>query len=138
MTNRKIRTIDLFCGAGGSSYGAAQAGADILAGFDIWDKAIRTFNTNFPGAKVFQGDLREYTPRDINNIKSSIGEVDLIIASPECTNHSRAKGSAERSEASKETAFEVVRFAKEIRPRWIIVENVVEFQYWNRFKVCGN
>ena len=29
-----IRAIDLFCGAGGSSYGARNAGAEIVAGFD--------------------------------------------------------------------------------------------------------
>ena len=27
-----IKTIDLFCGAGGSSYGARNAGAEIVAG----------------------------------------------------------------------------------------------------------
>jgi DNA (cytosine-5)-methyltransferase 1 len=134
MTNAKIRAIDLFCGAGGSSFGAIQAGAEIIAGFDMWDSAIKTYKTNFPDAIVFQHDLRELSTRDLKVIKSSTGEIDLILASPECTNHSRAKGGGERSELSKETAFEVIKFAKEFTPPWIIIENVVEFQFWDRYK----
>jgi DNA (cytosine-5)-methyltransferase 1 len=57
--------------------------------------------------------------------------VDLILASPECTNHSVAKGAKERDEESRLTAFEVVRFASEFRPQWIVMENVVQMQSWS-------
>ena len=134
MNNAKFHAIDLFCGAGGSSFGATQAGVEVVAGFDMWDLAIKTYKTNFPDAAVYQKDLRELTPSDLKVIKSSLGDVDLILASPECTNHSRAKGGGERSELSKETAFEVIKFANEFTPPWIIIENVVEFQFWDRYK----
>ncbi|MEL6810713.1 MAG: DNA cytosine methyltransferase [Bacteroidota bacterium] len=124
----EIRTIDLFCGAGGSSYGAQKAGAKIVAGFDIWNTAIKTYEKNFPDAITFEGDLREFTP---DTIKSTIGNIDLILASPECTNHSLAKGSAERCEESKRTAFEVIRYAKSFKPKWIVIENVVEMASWS-------
>ncbi len=133
-----IRTIDLFCGAGGSSFGAAKAGADIVAGFDLWEPAIQIYKENFPQAKVFHTDLRDLSSRDIGKIGTAIGNVDLILASPECTNHSRAKGAAERSEASKETAFEVIRFAKVFKPKWIIIENVIEMESWDRYKDLFN
>jgi site-specific DNA-cytosine methylase len=35
----KIRALDLFCGAGGSSWGARQAGIEIVAAFDLWPLA---------------------------------------------------------------------------------------------------
>lgn len=126
--NISIRTIDLFCGAGGSSYGASKAGADIVAGFDIWDPAISAFNQNFPDARPFKGDLRDLDPIEVKN---EIGEIDLILASPECTNHSLAKGSAERCEESKLTAFQVTRYASVFRPKWIVIENVVEMASWS-------
>ncbi len=134
MVTNKLRAIDLFCGAGGSSYGATQANIEVVAGFDIWPLAIKTYSTNFPKAKVFQEDLRSLSGEGIKSIKSQIGDIDLILASPECTNHSRAKGSAERSEISRETAFDVIKFAKEFKPQWIIIENVVEMEFWDRYK----
>jgi DNA (cytosine-5)-methyltransferase 1 len=89
---------------------------------------------NCPDAIVFQHDLRELSTRDLKVIKSSTGEIDLILGSPEYTNHSRAKGGGERSELSKATAFEVIKFAKEFTPLWIIIENVAEFQFWDRYE----
>ncbi len=123
-----LRTIDLFCGAGGSSYGARKAGAQIIAGFDIWNTAITAYKANFPEAKTFQGDIRQIDPTEL---KKEIGNIDLILASPECTNHSLAKGAKERSEESKMTAFEVTRYAKVFRPKWLVIENVVEMQSWS-------
>jgi DNA (cytosine-5)-methyltransferase 1 len=123
-----LRTIDLFCGAGGSSYGARNAGAEIIAGFDIWNTAALAYKTNFPSAKVFEGDLRDLDP---NSVKRQLGEIDLILASPECTNHSLAKGAKERCEESKMTAFQVTRYAETFQPKWIVIENVVEMQSWS-------
>src|SRR5258708_16576260 len=123
-----LRTIDLFCGVGGSSYGAAKAGAQIVAGFDIWEPATKVYSNNFPKAKVFHNDIRDLNPK---KVKEQIGDVDIILASPECTNHSVAKGSKIRCEESKRTAFQVTRFAKEFRPKWIVLENVIQMSSWS-------
>jgi DNA (cytosine-5)-methyltransferase 1 len=123
-----LKTIDLFCGAGGSSYGAKNAGAEIVAGFDIWNPATIAYKTNFPEAKIYKDDLRKLIPE---KIKYEIGNIDLILASPECTNHSLAKGAKERCEESKMTAFQVTRYAKVFRPKWIVIENVVQMQSWS-------
>ncbi|MBK8990090.1 MAG: DNA cytosine methyltransferase [Chloroflexi bacterium] len=48
----RIRTLDLFCGAGGSSYGARQAGAEIVAAIDYWQTAVDTYNANFGEGKA--------------------------------------------------------------------------------------
>lgn len=128
MVTPSIRTIDLFCGAGGSSYGARKAGAEIIAGFDIWNSATMAYQSNFPNAKVYTSDLRQLVP---DEVKKQIGEIDLMLASPECTNHSVAKGGKERSEESKMTAFEVTRYAEVFRPKWIVIENVVEMASWS-------
>ena len=128
MSASHIKTIDIFCGAGGSSYGARKAGAKILAGFDIWNPAAMTFKANFKKAQVYQKDIRKLDPE---NIKKDIGEIDLILASPECTNHSVAKGAKERSEESKRTVFEVIRYAKVFRPKWLVIENVIQMSSWS-------
>lgn len=131
MNSVKLRGIDLFCGAGGSSYGAQKAGVQIVAGFDIWEPAQKAFKTNFPDAEVFPGDIREIKPLEVHN---QIGDIDIILASPECTNHSKAKGAGERCEDSRKTAFEVLSFAQEFKPTWIVIENVIEMCSWGRYK----
>lgn len=128
---QNIRAIDLFCGAGGSSWGAHSAGAEIVAGFDKWEMAGRVYQDNFPGARFFATDLANVDPL---SLKSEFGKIDLILASPECTNHSPAKGSAPRCEKSRETAFHVIRFAQALQPRWIIIENVINMRKWSRYQ----
>lgn len=130
---QRIKAIDLFCGVGGSSYGAQLAGAEVVAAFDMWDAAITAYRENFPQVpRIYHDDIREIFPEDI---KEEIGHVDLIMGSPECTNHSRAKGNVERSEESRRTAFEVTRFAKVFQPEWVIVENVIEMRAWNGHEI---
>ena len=130
QTDKGIRAIDLFCGVGGSSWGARSAGCDIVAGFDLWEVAGQAYKSNFPEAEFVLGRLESL---DMATIKPRLGDVDLIIASPECTNHSPAKGSGPRCEASKATAFQVVRFASEFAPRWLVIENVVSMRRWSRY-----
>jgi DNA (cytosine-5)-methyltransferase 1 len=52
------------------------------------------------------------------------------LASPECTNHTCAKGGKPRDEESRRSARYVLRFARQLRPRWIVLENVVQMRSW--------
>lgn len=128
---KKIRAIDLFCGAGGSSRGAQQAGAEIVAAFDLWELAGKNHSVNFPNSKFYHGRLEDL---DVDTVVKELGHIDLILASPECTNHSPAKGNKPRCEESKNTAFQVTRFARALQPRWIVVENVVSMRRWLRYE----
>lgn len=126
----KIRALDLFHGAGGSSLGAQAAGAEIVAGIDFWSVASDCYRRNFPKALAIHADIRDVSPVELHD---QIGDIDLIVASPECTNHTCAKGAGERSEESRLTAFEVVRFAAQFKPKWIVLENVVHMQSWDAY-----
>lgn len=126
----KLKILDLFCGGGGSSFGARAAGAEIVCGIDMWDIATRTFSNNFPGALVKTSRLEDIDPYQL---REEIGEIDTLMASPECTNHTCAKGAAPRSEESRETALQTIRFAKAFKPKWIIMENVVHMRPWSRY-----
>ncbi|MBU6301435.1 MAG: DNA cytosine methyltransferase [Verrucomicrobia bacterium] len=126
-----IRAIDLFCGMGGSSWGAKAAGAEVVAAFDRWSLAGKTHHENFPNTAFFEGRLEDC---DAQALVSQIGPIDLIMASPECTNHSPAKGAAARCDVSKNTAFQVITFARAFKPRWVIVENVVNMKNWSRYR----
>ena len=125
-----LRTLDIFCGGGGSSYGARAAGADIVAGIDLCQIATETYKHNFPEAIVKPTRLEDVKPK---KLRREIGDIDLLLASPECTNHTCAKGSAPRSEASRATAMQTLRFAKAFKPRWIVLENVIHMRPWSRY-----
>jgi DNA (cytosine-5)-methyltransferase 1 len=107
-----------------------MAGAIPVAALDIWKIATDTYKMNFPEAKVFTTDAGSLS---LAHIRDQVGEIELILASPECTGHSVAKGNKPGCESSRQTAFEIIRFAKSLRPRWIIVENVLEMQRWDRY-----
>ena len=125
-----VRTFDMFCGGGGSSFGAKRAGAEIVGGIDSWLLATQVFRDNFPSACVFNGRVEECDPQVI---AERTGRVDLLLASPECTNHSCARGGRPRMDASRNIAFEVVRYARAMKPRWIVLENVIPMRSWARY-----
>lgn len=130
MLSGPVRAIDLFCGIGGNSLGARAAGVEIVAGFDKWELAGKVYEDNFPEAKFYPGKLQDAR---LGNIKKEIGKIDLILASPECTSHSVARGNRTRYKRSMQLAFQVTRFAQALKPRWILIENVVQMKRWDRY-----
>jgi DNA (cytosine-5)-methyltransferase 1 len=127
-----IRVLDLFCGGGGSSWGAKAAGCQIVCGVDAWDRAVEAYSQNF-------GDRRAQhlcmTPRSGPADLGSLGRIDLLLGSPECTHHTCARGSRPRDEQSRETAFYVTNFARRLNPhpRWVVLENVVQMRGWHGY-----
>jgi len=132
-----ITVTDLFCGAGGSSIGAEAAGARLRMAANHWRLAIETHNTNFPDADHDCADVSQVNPR-------RYPRTDVLIASPECTNHSSAKTrkaastlwdprAADEEERSRATMWDVPRFAEFHRYELVVVENVVEARRWAPF-----
>jgi len=107
-----------------------MAGVEIVAAVDMWPLAEATYRDNFPETKFYRQRCENLTP---GKIKRQTDKIDILLASPECTSHTCAKGASPRSEKSRSTAFQVIRFAKALRPRWIVVENVVHMRSWKRF-----
>jgi DNA (cytosine-5)-methyltransferase 1 len=133
-----VTCTDMFCGAGGSSLGASRAGAEIKLAMNHWRLAIDTHNSNFPDTDHDCADISASDPR-------RYGSTDILIASPECTSHSIAKGrkrkryeadlfgemiSSEAEDRSRATMWDVPRFAEHHRYNIIIVENVVDARDW--------
>ena len=92
--------------------------------------ATATFAANFPNAQVVTNRLEDV---DLNAFAARVGPIDILLASPECRNHTCAKGSAPRDESSRATAMRVVEYAQALRPRWLVLENVVYMRPWSRY-----
>lgn len=125
-----IRGLDMFCGAGGSSAGARAAGVDVVGGIDMCPTATATFQENFKDAVVLTKRLEEV---NLPALKRKLGSIEILLSSPECTNHTCAKGSAPRDETSRATAMHVVEYARVFKPRWLVLENVVHMRPWSRY-----
>ena len=125
-----IRGLDIFSGAGGSSAGARAAGVEVVAGIDMCSTAVETFAANFPEALVVTSRLEDIC---LGSLSKQVGEIDILLASPECTSHTCAKGGAPRDEASRATAMLVVEYARALRPRWLVLENVIHMRPWSRY-----
>ncbi len=135
ISKPRIRTLDLFCGGGGSSWGAAKAGAEIVMGVDGWNQAIETYSHNFNGAGRHLLMTPGTVPSDLGLEK---GQIDLLLGSPECTNHTCAKGKKPRDEESKRTAYYVLNFTEALKPKWVVIENVVHMKQWPGFSPLIN
>ncbi len=133
-----VTCTDLFCGAGGSSLGVLQSGGEVSMAVNHWKLAVETHAANFPR-----------TEHDCNDVAAShparYPSTDILIASPECTNHSIAKGQKRAryasnlfgeqlidpaAERSRATMWDVPRFAEYHRYALIIVENVIDARAW--------
>ena len=125
-----IRGCDIFCGAGGSSAGARAAGVEMVGAIDMCATATATYEVNFPEAHVVTSRLEDL---DISIFKEKVGDVDILLASPECRNHTCAKGSAPRDESSRATAMRVIEYARALGPRWLVLENVIYMRPWSRY-----
>ena len=79
-----LNVLDLFCGAGGLSYGFGSAGFNVLLGIDNDAKALETFELNHKGAKSICGDITQIEYE--KDIKPLLGEkqIDVIIGGPPC------------------------------------------------------
>ena len=123
-----LRFVDLFCGCGLGARGAVKAGAIPILAIDAWDVAAKTYKSNFPSTEVICSPIESLEPERFARKYSP----DVLLASPECTSHSIARGAKPDCERSKETAISIIPWIEAMHPRWLIVENVNRMRKWNR------
>jgi DNA (cytosine-5)-methyltransferase 1 len=121
---KKLNVIDLFCGCGGMSKGLTDAGLNIIAGIDIWDKAIKNYKQNFNHMGICE-DLTKFPPQKFNELYNKNNYViDLIVGSPPCQSYSIA-GKRSLNDPRNSLFTEYVKYLDYFKPKAFIMENVV-------------
>lgn len=122
--------VDNFAGGGGASTGIELAlgrSPDVAINHD--PEALAMHEANHPHTRHYPTDVFEIDPRVVVRGR----RVGLAWFSPDCTHHSKARGGKPIREAGKKSralAWIVVKWAEQVRPRVIILENVEEFEQW--------
>lgn len=142
-----LTVTDLFCGAGGSSSGLVEAGYKVVIAANHWATAIESHQINHPETDHAQADISQVNP-------AYFPKTHVLWGSPECTNHSIAKGIKrqrqqdqalfeidgtrplpdEAANRSRATMWDIPRFAEHHRYMAIILENVVDAYRWDQFE----
>lgn len=123
-----MKAVDLFAGGGGFTQAAEQAGATVLWASNHWPEAVEVHALNHPNVMHSCQDLHQANWHDVPSH-------DLLLASPACQGHSRARGGRDtpQHDRDRSTAWAVVSALEVHKPPFAIVENVPDFLAWTLY-----
>jgi DNA (cytosine-5)-methyltransferase 1 len=119
--------IDSFAGGGGASTGIEMAlgrSPDVAINHNA--AALALHAANHPETLHLDSNIWDVEPREVTKGR----HVGLFWASPDCKHFSKAKGGAPRDRNIRDLAWVVVKWAEDVKPDVILMENVEEFVTW--------
>lgn len=125
---KKLKAIDLFCGAGGLTLGLQQAGFEVIGAVEILPIAAETYKKNHPNVDLQTSDIRDLSPETLMKkwgLKK--GELDLIAGCPPCQGFSSIRTrnkSSSVEDVRNDLVFEYLKFVKAFLPKAVMMENV--------------
>jgi len=124
VDTKTLNVIDLFCGCGGMSKGLTDAGLNVIAGIDIWDKAVESYNKNYHH-KAYCADLTQLPPEKFNELYNKENKnVDILVGGPPCQSFSIA-GKRDKNDPRNALFMEYVKYLDYFKPKAFIMENVI-------------
>jgi DNA (cytosine-5)-methyltransferase 1 len=118
---KKLQHLDLFSGIGGFSLGLESAGlAKTVAFCDIDNFCQKVLKKHWPEVPIFS-DIKELTYEKLK--ANGINNIDIITGGYPCQPFSVA-GRKKGEEDPRHVWPEYFRIIKELRPTWVIGENV--------------
>lgn len=119
--------VDNFAGGGGASTGIEMAtgrSVDIAINHD--PNAIAMHTTNHPDTLHYCESVYAVRPK----VATAGRRVGLAWFSPDCRHFSKAKGAKPVEKSIRGLAWIVIRWALDVEPRVMMLENVEEFKTW--------
>lgn len=126
--------VDLFVGAGGLSEGFERAGFRVLLAVDSDPVALRTYRLNHPAVadeRIVCSDVRQISAGGFARLAGS-KRVDVLIGAPPCQGFSHVGHRSKKTRTGYQVTddernylyTEMIRAARELRPRLFLMENV--------------
>lgn len=119
-----VAAVDLFCGAGGLTYGLQKAGVQVVAGIDLDEQSRYAFTANNGEAEFIARDVSKTCAREIEKLFGSAG-IRVLAGCAPCQPFSKyTNGKDKHTKWSLLLSFE--RLVREVRPEIVTIENVPE------------
>lgn len=127
MINPSELIVDNFAGGGGASLGIELAlGRPVDIAINHDPEAVALHRANHPATRHLCQSVWRADPYDVVEGRP----VGLAWFSPDCKHFSKAKGGKPVEKRIRDLAWVVVLWARTVRPRVIMLENVEEFATW--------
>lgn len=124
----KIDAVDLFCGAGGLSYGLQKTGISIRGGLDFDPKCETPFTANIQGAKFFLEDITTTDAEKLNKLYRK-RSLKLLAGCAPCQPFSNLRNGTNKSKSDKWPLLnEFSRLVRTIKPDFVTMENVPQLK----------
>jgi DNA (cytosine-5)-methyltransferase 1 len=124
----KPTAIDLFSGCGGLTTGLKQARFRVLGAVEKDPLAVETYRLNHRTPKIWPKDIRKLPASEVMNaLGLSVGQLDLLAGCPPCQGFSSIRtlnGGKRVTDDRNDLVFEFLRFARVLRPKAVMLENV--------------
>lgn len=117
-----MKVLDLFSGIGGFSLGLERAGMETVAFCEVDEHARKVLKKHWPSTPIFE-DVRDLSFLDFEE-----GEIDLICGGFPCQDISVAGHKQGLAGKRSGLWFEYWRLIDEIRPKYVIIENVANLR----------
>jgi len=131
----KIKTVDLFCGVGGLTYGLQKAGIPVVAGIDI-DQSCEYAYTHNNDCQFIGKSIEEVTGKEIKALLRG-ADIKILVGCAPCqpfSSHRKDKKNRSKHKDWK-LLYEFARLVKEVHPHIVSMENVPEL---SKEKVFGD
>ncbi|MBN1813950.1 MAG: DNA (cytosine-5-)-methyltransferase [Anaerolineae bacterium] len=134
VEDNKIKVLDLFCGAGGLSYGFDEVeDFRVTCGIDLLHDRIRTFHRNHPYADAIAADVCDYP---IDKLGEHALSPDVVVGGPPCQGFSSIRPFRTLTEGDKRNSLieHFLLAVAKLEAKWFLFENVVGLLTHNKGK----
>src|SRR5690349_5415269 len=126
--SRRLKAVDLFCGAGGLSEGLRQAGYKVVGAVERDPLACSTYRQNHKDVRLWEADITQLSgKRMMRALRLRRGALDLLAACPPCQGFSKMRtknGKRWVRDPQNRLIADVLRLTRSIKPVAVMVENV--------------
>jgi DNA (cytosine-5)-methyltransferase 1 len=129
--NHNIVAIDVFCGAGGLTFGLQKAGINVIKGIDLDSSVEETYTKNNPKSQFLKSDIKDVTKESLlAGVDRSKNRLLLAGCAP-CQPFSLQNQKRAMKDRRRSLIMEFYRLVKETLPEYILIENVPGFMKEN-------
>lgn len=124
-----LSAVSLFSGAGGMDIGVLKADFNVLACIEMDRHCCASLHENAKRqgrqTKIFEGDIRSISPSALlDDLSLKKGQLDLLFGGPPCQAFSQIGKQKALMDERGLLLFQMVRFAREMMPQAIMIEQV--------------